>query len=231
LQKIALSAKVTRHLVPAVLFSLALDGFAVAQVAQTDTTPSALFQYSAITGTTSVINVSRAPVTNSKGKVAYWDMTLTFNVNSSGTPTLLDASISPSPVLLVGSFKPGTYTASADPEFTITASGPGVAGGGTTVWSISSTTTVCGLPSTAQWWTGPIANNPLAKRIEAAKITSTEFAYGAVGTNGDCWPFYNQTDLIGVSQVGNTLTFTDFTNADHKDQSTPQGQAVFILKK
>jgi hypothetical protein len=231
LNEISLDMKLARRLVPGALLILAAGASApaMAQSVPTGTAPSAQFQYSAITGTDSVINATRVPVTNSKGKAAYWDMTITFKVSASGVPTLADVSIVRSPVLVVGSFKPGTYIASTDTHFSVAVSGPGVGQVGTTAWSMSSKSTlVCGLPSTAQWWTGPIADNPLAARIKAAKITSTNFAYGLVGTNADCWPFV-PADLIGVSQVANTLTIADFTNNLGADKSIPQAQAVFTL--
>ncbi len=168
------------------------------------------------------------PVTDSSGAVSYWDVTITFNVSSRGIPSAAASSITRSQKLLVASFRAGTYVASTDNNYAVTLAGAGIAAGGTTAWSMSSTGGICQLPSTANWWTGPVADNPLASRITMAKITSKDFSYGFLGTGANCWPF-RPGDLIGVAQVGNTLTFEDFTNNAGADQSIPQAQTTFTL--
>jgi len=197
--------------------------------AQTST-PTAQFQYSAITGSNSVINATRVPVTDSSGKVSYWDVTINFTVSADGVPSTASGSLQPSKALKVSSFQPGTYKLSTDPNFAVVLSGPGIGVAGTTVWSISSAGDLCGAPSSSEWWTGPIVDNPLATRITTAKISSKDYSYGSVGTNGNCWPFYNQRDLIGASQVAGTLTISDFTDIGGNDHSVPQAQVTLVLQ-
>ena len=195
------------------------------------TTPSAEFQYSAITGTNSVINVSRVPVTKSNGQIVYYDMALTFDVSAGGVPTLATSAITLSQNLRVSTFKTGTYVASADTNFSVLVTGPGIAEAGTTAWTLSSTGEVCGLPSTGNWYAGSISSNPYASRITAAGITSTDFSYGIVGTpNANCYPFASG-NLIGASQVGNTLTIADFSAGNGTDGSIPLSVTTFVLSQ
>jgi hypothetical protein len=67
---------------------------------------------------------------------------------------------------------------------------------------------------------GPIANNPYAAQIKAAGITSTAWSYGISTSNYGRW---GVATLIGVSQIGNTLTIVSFysvTNGVPYDQIT-----------
>jgi hypothetical protein len=54
----------------------------------------------------------------------------------------------------------------------VTVSGPVAGPDGQTEWS---------LPVTATWYTGPLADNPLAARLKKAGITLSNYSYGIVG--------------------------------------------------
>jgi hypothetical protein len=134
----------------------------------------------------------------------------------------------------LSSFKAGNYVGPVNiggGKASITVSGPGVTEAGTTAWSLASSPGAWGYtyPNSATWYTGPIASNPLAARLQAAKITSTDYSYGMVGseswTEDGTW--YTGT-LIGVSQIGNTLTIVSFTTGG-KDYSTPVDSITYTL--
>jgi hypothetical protein len=125
-----------------------------------------------------------------------------------------------SPQLITSGFKAGKYvgpSAIYAGKMIITVSGPGVAPGGATEWSLAAAPGAdgCTYPSTATWYVWQIANSPLAKRLQNAGITSTALSYG-IG-NAQCngsgnWRFSSGT-LLGLSQAGNTLTILSFTDS------------------
>jgi len=201
--------------------------------------PYALFQNSALTGSGNTINATRVPVVISSSLTIYVDLTIQFNVDSNGNLTLTAnyPQVAPSPVLLTGNFKAGTYV--GPPTFLggkalITVTGPGVLDGGVTSWVVSTAAGASGstCPTTATFYAGPIASNPLATRLTAAKITSTAWSYGFNGTSTCSNNNWLTGGLIGVSQIGNTITIASFTAAGYigsSDYNTPQDQVTFTL--
>ncbi len=137
-----------------------------------------------------------------------------------------------SPTNLVASFRAGTYAGPStllSGEFAIAVAGPGIATGGMTQWtSVSSKgADYYAYPSSATWYVGPIAGSPLAVRLKAAGITSTAWSYGIGGAPN--WGYaWNANSLIGVSQVGNTITFVSFTN-NGIDHNEPQDQITYTF--
>jgi hypothetical protein len=197
-------------------------------------TPYALFQYSTLTATGNTINASWIPVVTANGVTIYKDLTLEFNVDASGNLTVTPAypKVVASPTNLVASFRAGTYTGPTtlrSGEFAIAVAGPGIATGGMTEWTAvaSKGADHYTYPSTATWYVGPIASSPLAARLKAAGITSTAWSYGVGGAPnwGSPW---NPDTLIGVSQVGNTITFVSFT-ASGVDHSEPVDQITYTF--
>ncbi|MGD0295753.1 MAG: hypothetical protein ABSE86_01475 [Bryobacteraceae bacterium] len=203
-----------------------------AVVAHAQTPPYALFQYSTLTASGNAVTATWVPVVTAKGTI-YKNITLLFEVDSAGNLTLAPGypEAVPSPVPLVSSFIAGNYVGPStiyNGQMLITISGPGVASGGTTEWSLAAPkgAYVYTYPGSATWYVGPIASNPLAARIKAAGITSTAWSYGVGGTAGiGGW---QPNTLIGVSQVGNTITFVSFTN-NNGDRSEPVDQVTYTL--
>jgi hypothetical protein len=213
----------------------------------TTVTPAMQLQYASIVGTGSTVTISRVPVTTSTGAIVYEDITTQFAVGANGQIT--NAAGYPkfvtSPTLPVANFKAGIYNG---PNFgtnnnsyngmQIAVAGPGIASGGATEWTLTTTsaaTATCTYPPSATWYVGSptSTNNPLAARLKAAEITSTAYSYGTVGNGNDnCGPNYAwySNALIGVSQVGNTLTFTTFTY-QNSDRSSPVDQVTYTLKQ
>ncbi len=132
----------------------------------------------------------------------------------------------------VSSFQAGTYRSPGNilaGKASITLSGPADAGGGNLLWSLANAPGAdgCTYPNSATWFVGTIANNPLvAARLSKAGITSTAWSYG-VGNSPGCNGWRNN-DLLGFSQIGNTLSIANFTRSG-TDQATPADQITYIL--
>jgi len=217
---------------------LATFGMIVAAVlvfvaqAQAPTPPYAEFQYAALTGSGNTITATQVPVVLAGGVTVYENVTLQFNSDANGNLTLASGypQIIPAPSQIASGFKAGNYVASStNANATIAVNGPGATDGGATEWSLSS---VAGsyaytYPSSATWYVGPIASNPLAARLSKAGITSTAWSYGvgsAYNTNN-----WGTNTLIGVSQVGNSITIVSFTSSGPTDHNVPVDQITFTL--
>lgn len=197
----------------------------------TTVTPTALFQYASLVGSANSITISRVPVTSSSGTTSYHDVTLTFTATSSGGVSLSGNKIVNSPNLITAAFKAGEYVAPANTDYGvgyITVAGPGVISGTSmTEWTLSvpSGAAGCTTPTDATWYVGPIASNPLASRLQAAKITSPawSYGYGAAVCQSANW---GDNIILGVSQIGNTITIASFTQ-NGVDKSEPVDQITF----
>jgi len=197
--------------------------------AQAQQPPYALFERSTLTASGNTISAIQVPVVLGSGITVYLNLSMQFAVDSTGNLTLAPGypQVSLAPILLTGSFVAGRYRASGGMSFNVT--GPGVLDGGVTQWSLGNATD-CSASGT--WYAGPIASNPLAARLRSAGITSTAWSYGIGSSVGGCsfigpnpWP---GNGLIGVSQVGNTLTFVSFTS-NAADTNLPVAQITSTL--
>lgn len=204
--------------------------------AQTPPAPYSLFQYSSLTGAGNTITATQVPVVTSAGTTIYVNITVQFDVDSNGNLTISSGypQFVPAPTLLVSSFLAGKYVAPStiySGKGLIAVSGPGVSDGGATQWSLAAAAGANEgtYPGSATWYVGPIDNNPLAARLKSAGITSTAWSYGVGSSqysiNGGNW---NTNTLIGVSQVGNTLTIVSFTT-NAKDFGSPVDQITYTL--
>jgi hypothetical protein len=131
----------------------------------------------------------------------------------------------------VSSFQAGTYQGPStivNGKATITLTGPADAGAGTFQWTLANAPGAdqCTYPVTATWFVGPIANNPLvAVRLSKAGITSTAWSYG-VGDSIYCAAGWSSNDLLGFSQIGNTLSIARFTSSG-SDHAAPVDQITY----
>jgi hypothetical protein len=206
-------------------------------------TPGPRLEYSAVTGSGNTITMTRVPVITSSGQTVYQDITLQFDNDGSGNLSLTAGYpiFALSPNLLVSSFVAGPYTGPvnvANGKAAITISGPGVTPGGATEWSAitSSGADICTYPASATWYVGPIANNPMAARLQKTGITSTAWSFGVSGAGvpSSCsislsfkW---GNGSIIGVRQTGNTITFASFTNNSF-DSASPVDQITYTLSQ
>jgi hypothetical protein len=191
-------------------------------------------QYSTLTGSGNNITAVRVPIVTSTGTI-YKNMTLLFNVDSSGNLTIASGYpkfvIPPTPS--ISGFKAGPYVGPTTlcNNMIINVAGPGIAPGGATEWTLAagSGAGACTYPDSATWYVGPIATSPLAARVKAAGITSTAWSYGVGGT-----PYsgsWYRNSLLGFSQVGKTLTIVSFSTNGTVDHSEPVDQITFTLSQ
>jgi hypothetical protein len=186
--------------------------------AQAPTPPYAEFQYATLTGSGNTLTATQVPVVLAGGVTVYENLTMQFNSDANGNLTLAPGftQIIQAPSLTTSGFKAGNYIAPStffNGMGLITVNGPGVTDGGATEWSLNAASGAYFniYPTSATWYVGPIASNPIAARLSKAGITSTAYSYGIGGsgyTNGSNWSF---NTLIGVSQVGNSITLVSFT--------------------
>ncbi|MGI8744057.1 MAG: hypothetical protein ACR2NN_16075 [Bryobacteraceae bacterium] len=202
-------------------------------LAHAQTPPYSLFQYSTLTASANIITATRVPIVNAAGATTYVNITVQFEVDSDGNLTISSGypQVVAAPVLLVSTFKAGKYVGPGTiykGDFVIAVSGPGVTVGGATEWSLAAPTggDVNTYPGSATWYVGPVESSPLAARLKKAGITSTAWSYGIGGSQWGL-PWAANT-LIGVSQIGNTLTVVSFTNGNG-DQSEPVDQITYTL--
>ena len=203
--------------------------------AQTPQPPYALFEYSTLTGSGNTINATLVPVVTSSGQTIYVNLDLQFNVDSAGNLTITPGypKFTPAPLIQTDSFVAGKYAGPSTiygGNMLINVSGPGVTSGGATVWSLTAATGAngCTYPTTAMWYVGPLSSSPLAGRLNNAKITSTAWSYGVSTSpcnNNGAW--YTNS-LIGISQVGNTITIVSFTRGG-VDSNIPFDQVTYTL--
>jgi len=209
--------------------------------ARPETTPTyyAEFQYATLTGTTNTINATMVPLVTSTGTV-YKDVTFQVTVAANGTIAIVSGSPTAvaSPTVNAAGFKAGTYIGPSNMfsgNGLITVSGPGVTAGGATEWSISTAAGAnnCTFPASASWYVGSptAANNPLATRLKTAGITSTAYSYGILGTTAECADGnWDAGALLGISQVGNSITVATFSSGGRNDSNTPREQLTFTFK-
>ena len=202
--------------------------------------PYILLQNATLTASGNTINAARIPVVTASGVTVYLDMALQFNTDANGNLTLATGypRINGSTALLTSNFTAGTYVGPStflNGKAIIVVGGPGVAPGGATQWSLSAGpgADMCTTPLMANWYDGPIADNPNSARINSAKITSTALSYGIGGnepcgnnTSGIIYGRWQSGSLLGFSQIGDTLTISSFTSSA-TDYSTAQDQIVF----
>jgi hypothetical protein len=202
---------------------LAVVASALAVRAQT--TPSALFQNSTLTGTTNTINVTQLPVVTSTGKIIYNNLVIQFDVADDGTITVASGypKITPAPTPIAFGFEAGNYFGGgAQSGYAVTVGGPGVVQGGSTEWSLSASSGANGAtyPSDAHWYVvANIKNSPFYERIVAAKINPTFWsAFGVVGSNdcfaGRCDATWSTGTLLGLAQTGTQLSISSFTTTN-----------------
>ena len=118
----------------------------------------------------------------------------------------------------------------------MTVTGPGVGPEGATPWSLTpaSGANRATYPQSVTWYTGPIANNPLAARLKKANITSSFYSYGIVGFNPSCaagsYGYFLSGALVGLSQVEGSLTIVSFTNSAGSDSPIPLSEITYTLQ-
>jgi hypothetical protein len=208
--------------------------------ATTPPPPYPLLQYSTLSGSGNTLTAAWVPVVTSKG-TTYKNVTIAFDVDSSFNLQVAPGypqSVTATPPI-VYNFKAGKYVGPStlySGEMVINVRGPGLAPGGTTVWTLSAATGAvpCTFPDNATWYVASVANSPLAARLKAAGITSSDWSYGLGGA--ECQTSYNNAAwypnaLIGISQVSNSLTIASFTDGSGKDHAQPVDTVTYALSQ
>jgi hypothetical protein len=196
--------------------------------AEAQTTPRLIMEQSTPQGAGNVLTINRVPVVAANGAVTYRDVTFEFLVSNTGVVTVKPGfpQIVNSPVLTTGNFIAGRYKL-AGTYYRL--AGPGAAGSGRTSWSLNKDGTAC--LDSAGWTTGLVTGHPMQGRLNAARITFSGYAYGALGSYS-CWAsgipaYWYPGDLIGVAASGNGLTIFNYTLGSSTDASSPKSSISF----
>lgn len=204
--------------------------------ATTTATPSAAFQDATLTATVNTINATWVPVLTAAGTTIYKDLVLQFSVDSKGDVTLAKLTSSIPPLPLYNHFEPGEYEGPPQilSNMLANVSGPSVVTGTVSGWSLTAAPGAngCTYPVSATWYVGPLTSNPYYARVEKAKIPaniSNGLSFGITSQYG-CYSRWSENALIGVSQVGNTITIQSFS-FDGTDSSSPQDEVTYTLQK
>lgn len=215
--------------------STALPGSAQsADTAAASSTNNAYFEDAAtIVGGTNSLTLTRVPV-SAGGKTYYWDITIPFLVDSDGAVVVQPIDEVKSVLFVDSAFEAGSYV--GPPTILgglakIALAGPGVFNGSYTEWTISTVSGAngCTYPASAALFVVPaLSDSPIYSRLKKAGITSNAWSYGTAASTG-CYYTWPSNGIIGVSQVGNTLTIASFTNGG-TDQNTPVDQITYTLK-
>lgn len=204
-------------------------------------TPTPYLQDSTIVGTGGTLIITDVPVQTSTGSLVYKDVTIQLNAATNGNLTIAPGY----PVVqnaaepILNNFAAGNYVGPptlGSGKFLVTVTGPGVGPGGATLWSLTpaSGANCATYPQSVTWYTGPIANNPLAARLKKANITSSFYSYGIVGFNPSCaagsYGYFLSGALVGLSQVEGSLTIVSFTNSAGSDLPIPLSEITYTLQ-
>jgi hypothetical protein len=217
-------------------FMIFITAWVPAAIAQAPKPPYALFDQATLTGSGNTITATQIPVVTATGAIVYLSATLQFNVDANGGLTLSTGypQVSAAPTVITGNFKAGRYVGPSTilgGKGIVSVMGPGLTDGGATEWTLSAASGAdpYTYPGSASWYVGSITNpnHPLAARLSKAGITSTAWSYGvgsAYNTNN-----WLTNSLIGVSQVGNTITIASFTSSGPTDHNVPVDQITYTL--
>jgi hypothetical protein len=198
--------------------------------ASAQTTPRAFLEQATPSGAANSFTLYRVPVVTSTGAVVYKDVQIQFNVSAAGALTLKPGFpvIANSAVLLTGNFLPGRYKLGVN-KFVL--SGPGVAAGGRTSWSIDDESGAGSCLKSAGWTSGPVSGHPFQRRLTTAGITYAGYSYGVlgdVGCSGDGIPsFWREGDLVGAAATATGLTIFRYTDNSRVDHAAPVDSASF----
>lgn len=195
---------------------------------------NAYFQNAAtIVGSTNSISITRVPV-SAGGKTYYWDVTIPFLVDSDGSIVVQPAETTKSAIFIDSAFTAGSYNGppgTLNGQAKIALAGPAVFNNSYTEWTISTLSGAngCTYPESAVIYVVPsLSDSPIYSRLKKAGITSNAWSYG-IAQSTNCYATWPGDGIIGVSQVGNTLTIASFTYYS-TDSSTPVDEIVYTLK-
>jgi hypothetical protein len=220
------------------LISLLSSICALAVELPAQSAPYPLLQNAILSGSGNTINATQVPVVTAAGTTVYVNFSLQFNADATGNITVASNSLAVTlaPALISSSFRAGTYVSGSNTlsgTGSIVVAGPAVTDGGATIWTDTTPTGAnsCTYPGNSTWYVGPLANSPYAARLKKAGLTSTAFSYGVIGSQncsyGSNW---HSDSLIGLTQVGNTLTIVDFSDVNNNDYALPVDQITYTLK-
>jgi hypothetical protein len=231
--------------------SLAILSLGIVTALAQDQPATTRLQDATVVARGSTITITRLPIHTATGTI-YRDVTIELQVDAQGHVTLATnnagRAVAPgmpgpstgqvalpsvpsnqpielpqreSPPIVMQIFRAGTYTAPDGSLARLLDRGNDLVHH-VPLWSLSSDN---GPILSAQFYSGPPFMNPRAKRLHAAEITSTDYAYGLTDAGSD-GPFGSNA-VIGVRQEGNNLRVVSFRHGCCSETSEPVATIVY----
>jgi hypothetical protein len=180
-------------------------GLALASPAQA-ASPEVFLDSSMIVGAGGTLAIDQLQFTTSAGAVKCDNVTIPFNVGSTGSLVIGTPEVTTCVSLQTNHFVPGTYVILGYPkDNTIKVTGPAVGVGGSTVWSLSASPTIDSgtWVLDARWTVGPLSDNPEAQAYlkTCSNITPDPNASYGLGS-----PYFSANTLMAMVQTAGNLT-------------------------
>ncbi|HEY4044664.1 MAG TPA: hypothetical protein VGM32_22865 [Rhodopila sp.] len=217
----------------ALAFIAALAGVSAPRPADAASKPI-YFDESSIVGIGETITALRVPIETAPNTFIYKDVTIELTADAKGNlnwATVAPIS-APSPPLITSNVRAGVYAIPTCTACGIQITGPtSIGSGGEAEWAItvaSGKTPGLSPPNPAVFYSGPLATSPLEARLKKAGLTTTQYAYGVIGTSNVGNYLWATNGLFGLILVGNQLVVASFT--DQKgDHNVPVTQIIYTL--
>lgn len=180
-------------------------GLALAPPAQA-ANPQVFLDSSTIIGAGGTLAIDQLQFTTSAGAVKCDNVTIPFSVGSTGSLAIGTPGVTACVSLQTNHFVPGTYAILGFPkDNTIKVTGPAVGVGGSTVWSLSASTTINSgtWVLDARWTVGPLSDNPEAQAYLKTCSTITPDPNASYGLGS---PYFSSNTLVALVQTGGNLT-------------------------
>ncbi|MGH7113606.1 MAG: hypothetical protein ACREE9_03835 [Stellaceae bacterium] len=222
-------------LLPMLALLAALPGICATGPADAASKPI-YFDESSIVGIGRTVTALRVPIETAPNTFIYKDVTIELTADAKGN--LEWATKEPisalSPPLATSNIRAGIYLIPTCSQCGIQITGPtSIGNGGEAEWTITPApgTKIVPAespPNPAVFYTGPLAGNPLAARLENAGLTSAQYAYGEIGASSLYGAWY-PNGLIGLRLVGNELVVAAFTDSGEIDHNVPWTQIIYMF--
>ncbi|GAA0762247.1 hypothetical protein LRH25_22565 [Ideonella azotifigens] len=194
-------------------------GLAVAGLAclpaMAQTAPQVYLERGLVLPTGNVMHAYRVPITDSTGKLAYWDLTMTVTANDAGKPVKVDVVSVKSIKVNGNNFVAGTYKNALGEVCSVATS---ILSSGRQQASMSCNA-ANGYVISGSWTSGAIAGHPFELDLLAAGIdkipNQTDYSWGEVGyANGTFWGCANTGEILSAVQAGDQLTLSGYNSSN-----------------
>jgi len=210
-----------RHGLILLLATLAASGSAAAA-------PTSYLEDAGVVAFGKTIDVSRLPVTTSKGAIIYKDIVINLSVDALGNVTFAaKPTVTASPTPIPSNFIAGRYYLRYFGTNYFGDLTKGVGAGASTIWTLTMEQASGGSwPEQSIWQTGTPAPD-VASRLNTAMVRrNPNYSYGTTPEGGNA--VFSNNGLLAAEQVNTSLTLVSYSG-NTGDQQLPVGSIIFAL--